>query len=577
MVEISNLLVWFESFIQTFLKNISLEQSILISISIIIIVAAIFAFIFKSFKQELIPAFIFAGILLGPLLLGVIKDQNLINGFAEIGIVFLLFIVGLEMSFKKLKETIGTSFLAGFIQVLVVSALAFVVLILFKFSNLEAIILGVAIAFSSTVVVTKILADKGELNTLHARFIIGIMLAQDILAIFFLAFLTKNISFIFALAIILKLALLVVVAIFFHLKISKPLIRKAASSQELLLLVSIAFLFFFTVLSSILGISIAIGAFIAGILLGNTQFKQEIEIRIKPLRDFFLIMFFIAIGMWLTNISKEIILPTLAVVAVLILFEPLVTALILRLRGYKTRTCVSIGMSFAQLSEFTLIICLSALTLGLISQKAFDVIILGTIVTIILTPYTMKLDNIFSKVFGFLNLIKVPIREKIGHESKHQKTVLLVGCHRAGTLILRSLEKYKKKVFVIDFNPDIIGGLSKKKIDCLYGDAINSEILNKINFSDLKVIISTIPKKEDNQILIKNIKQMNPKIFIAVTAEKIHGAIDLYEMGADYVIVPSVISGEKAGELILNLSKKDFKKYKQEQIEFLKKLHHYLY
>jgi Kef-type K+ transport system membrane component KefB len=574
---IGNIISYAVSSLSNLSKDLSGQQTILFSISIIIVVAAVFALIFKVFKQELIPAFIIAGVILGPLCLGIINDKTLISGFAEIGIVFLLFVVGLEMNLKKLKETIGTSFVVGLIQVVIVALFSFLLLTLLKFSSLESIILGITIAFSSTVIVTKILADSGQLNTLHARFIIGILLTQDIIAILFLAFLSKQLTSAFVIITLIKLVLLVSLAVLFNLKIIKPVMQKAASSQELLLIVSIAFLFLFSLLSLALGFSIAIGAFIAGIILGNTNFRQEIEARIKPLRDFFLILFFIAVGMWLTNISREILLPTAIVLVILIIFKPLISAFLLKVKGYKTRTCVNTGISLAQLSEFTLIICLSALGLGLIGQRAFDVIILSTIISFIITPYIIKLEKPFSRFFGFLSLMKTKHLEKMEYPLEGKKTVLIFGCHRMGSILLKGLDKHKEKIVVVDFNPDIIKGLMKQKIACVYGDALHKELFDKIPLQDLKIIISTIPRKDENLELIKFFKKVKPSIFVMVTAEKIHDALALYNGGADYVIVPSIVTGEQSLDMIKRLSKKEFAKIKREHIKYLEELHGFLY
>jgi Kef-type K+ transport system membrane component KefB len=556
---------------------LALEQSILVSISMVIIVAAMLAFISKLLKQEIIIAYIVAGIILGPLILGVIQDRALINGFAEIGITFLLFTAGLEMSLKKFKETIGTSMLAGTIQVIVVAGVSFLILVAFAFSRVEALWLGIAIAFSSTVVITKILVDRGELNTLHARFIIGIMLAQDIIAIIALAVLTSELTIPFIIFALLKLVLLAFLAFVINIVI-KPVVKKAASSTELLFIFSIAFLFLFVMLSHFLNLSIAIGAFIAGITLANTPFKFEIEMRTKALRDFFSVMFFVAIGMWLTNISTGLLLPLISLLFVLIIVEPFVTAFILKLRGYKSRTALDIGFSFAQLSEFTLILTLTALGIGIISSRAFDLIVLTAVISVAITPYTMKLTKPLCGTLGaVLNLIKSPLKKEICFPIKGKKTVLILGCHRMGSIYLKNLEKYKNRIIVIDNNPDIIKSLTKQKITCVYGDIINYEIFDKISLNKLKIVLSTVPKKRENLLLIKYMKRKNKNIFVAVTAEKIHDALDFYAAGADYVITPLITGAEYAIRNVIKLNKSNFKKFKKDHITYLKEIHRALY
>lgn len=570
-----NAIINFQNSFNNSISPLTLNQSILVSIAVVVIVAAVLALISKLLKQELILAYVVAGIIIGPLALGLIHDKTLINSFAEIGITFLLFTVGIEMSFKKLKETFGVAMLAGLIQVISVALVSASILIAFSFSRTDALWLGIAIAFSSTVIVTKILADKNELNTLHARFIVGIMLAQDIIAIVALAILTKEFSLSFIILTLIKIIFLVLMALLVAF-IAKGIFKKASSSVELLFIMSIAFLFLFVMLAYLLNFSIAIGAFVAGIILANTPYKLEIETRTRALRDFFSVMFFVSVGMLLTNISKDILLPLIPVLFILIIFEPLVTALVLRFKGYKTRTSLDIGFSFAQLSEFTLILTITALSLGIMTQRAFDLIVLTAIISIAITPYTMKLSKPFYNVFKFLDKIKTNTLEE-KHITEGKKTIVLFGCHRMGSIYLRNLKAHKDKLLVIDFNPEIIKSLFQQNISCIYGDASNSEFINSLPLTDVKIAISTIPKKEDNALLIKNLKAKNKDIFICVVAEKIHDALELYALGADYVMLPLITGAEHSLELIKKLNKKDFKKFKQKQISYLEEIHRTLY
>ncbi|MBM3233620.1 hypothetical protein FJZ19_00830 [Candidatus Pacearchaeota archaeon] len=551
------------------------EHSVLISISLVIIFAAFFAYLSKVLKQNFILAYVVSGIILGPLVLGIISDKNLINGFAEIGISFLLFTIGLEMGFKKLKESFSTSAIAGIIQVISVTLFCFFILLAFKFSVSEAVWIGLAISFSSTVVVTKILADKNELNTLHARFIIGIMLVQDVIAIICLAVLTKEFTLSFIALTLIKLAFLLLISFFLYFILRKTL-KKIASSTELLFIISLALLFFLVILASLLNFSITIGAFIAGIIFANTAYKLEIETRTKSLRDFFSVIFFVSVGMLLTNISRGMLMPTFFLLLVLIIFEPLITALVLRFKGYNSRISLKIGVSFAQLSEFSLILMLTALNFGVIPQNAFDIIILTTVISIAITPYTIKLDKPFSKIFGkVFDLIPKKFSREIKYITPGKKKIIIFGCHRMGSIYLQFLEKVKDRVLVVDFNPEVINSLSIKKISCIYGDINNREFIQSLPLNDAEIFISTIPDKQDNILLIRCIRNIKPDALIALTAEKIHDALEMYEKGADYVILPQVLGAEKSLEIFTKRSK--IKNFKQKHIAYLKKIHNFLY
>lgn len=557
--------------------NFSTNQSILVSIAVVVIVAAILSFLSKLLKQEFILAYILAGVIIGPLVLGLIKDPTIINGFAEIGITFLLFVVGLEMSLKRFRGRGGAIAVTGIVQIVTVTALTFFLLVALRFSRVESFWLGIAVALSSTVVVTKILLDKHEMSTLHARFIIGIMLIQDVVAIIALALLSKDLSFGFIGLALLKLAMLAGLAFLLGFVV-RPLFKKAASSHELLFIMSLAFLFLFVALAYFMNFSITIGAFIAGVMLANTPYKVEIESKTKALGDFFSVMFFVSIGMLLTSISKALLLPLIVVLLILIFFEPFITALVLRIWGYKTRTSLQTGFAFAQISEFSLILMLAALTKGIISENAFGLIVLAAVISIAITQYTIKLESPLNKIFNsFFAFLKIPVKQEQINTDFGKKTILLVGCHRMGSIFLKNLEKYKDKVLVLDFDPDITHALSKQNVSCIYGDVGNSELLNQVPAKDFKVVISTIPRKEDNLLMIRHFKKISSHIFLMVSASRIDDALELYKEGADYVLLPMIVSAEQCVSMIKDLNKKEFYKLKKEHIKYLEDMHKFLY
>lgn len=561
------------------------SQTLLISIAAIIIVAAIFAFVLRLFKQELIPAYIIAGLVIGPLVLGLVKNSSLIAALAEIGIAFLLFVAGLEISSQKLKET-SSAFIAGLVQIIVIGAATFLISLGLGFAKIEAFYLALIIAFSSTIIVVKLLADSRELNTLHARIAISILVLQDLIAIIALAILSSHYTSMFVLLAIMKLVLIALIAFFLNKTILKSIFKFASTSTELLFLVSIAFVFLFAALAYVLGLSIVIGTFIAGVALANLPYKAEIESKIKPLRDFFAIIFFVSLGTWLTSfdIGKSALIFIIFLVLV-ILAKPFLTAVIVRMFGYKTRTSILTGLGIGQISEFSLILALQALLLGVLSQATFNTIILVAIITMALTPYLLKASSLIhsksASLFGFLDNMPVN-REDIGHRTNTKKTILLFGCHRMGTIFLKALSKMKENIFVIDYNPEIIRALTKQNISCVYGDSSSTEVIEQLRMKDVNIAISTMPQIDDNMLLIKKLKYANPAIFVLVTAEKIHDALKLYQVGADYVILPHVISGEKGLDIVNDVDKfsKDknkFKKTREEHIKHLEDLHRFLY
>lgn len=575
------------SSLQKSLSTLPANQSILISIGTIIVVAALFACILKVLKQELILGYILAGLIIGPLVLGLVRNTSLISALAEIGIAFLLFVTGLEISASKLKET-RSSFFAGLIQIIVIGAATFFISRAIGFALIESFYLALIIAFSSTIVVIKLLADNNELSTLHGRIAVSILVLQDLAAVIALAVLSSSFSTSFIITALLKLLLIMLIAFFLNKTVLGPLFKFASSSTELLFLVSIAFVFLFSGLAYILNLSIVIGAFIAGLAIANLPYKLEIESKIRPLRDFFAIIFFVSLGTWLTtlDITKSI-LPFIIFLAFVIVVKPFITAAAVRIFGYKTRTSILSGISLAQISEFSLILALQGLLFGVIMQETFNMIVLIAIITMALSPYFIKASSLVygktASLFNFLDGVTIyKDKEEIGHRTKNKKGILLFGCHRMGTIFLKALNHAKENLMVIDYNPDIIRALTKQNISCIYGDSRNDEILECLSLKDVNIVISTIPDINDNILLIAKLKQANPKIFILVTAEKIHDALKLYNLGADYVILPQVISGEKGLNIVkeaekISQNKEKFAKIREEHVSYLKDLHRFLY
>jgi len=572
-------------FFQNSVSELKMSDSIIVSVAAIIIVAAVFSLILKKLKQELIPAYIIAGLIIGPLVLGFVRNSALITSLAEIGAAFLLFVAGLEISLERLKET-KKGFTAGILQIVIVAVVSFLIVLALGFAKIEAVYLALIIAFSSTILVVKLLADERELNTIHGRIAVSILIIQDIVAIIALTILSSNFSLSFVGIMLLKLVILFIIAAVLSRLVLGKLFKFASNSTELLFVVSLAFLFLFVALAYVLKISIIIGAFTAGIALANLPYRFEIESKIKPLRDFFAIIFFVSLGMWLAPFSiGKIIIPFLVLLVLTVIFKPLVVALIVRIFGYNMRTSTLTGLSLAQISEFSLILGMQGMILGILSQNTFTIVVLLAIVSMALSPYIIKNSSFLhtktTSFFSFLN--KLPsVKDDIGYRDKNKKTILLFGCHRMGTIFLKSFGKLKENVLVVDYNPEIVRALIKQNVSCIYGDSTSTEIIDMLPLKEVSVAISTIPDIQDNELLTIKIKEKNPNIFMIATAEHIHDALKLYDMGVDYVILPQVISGEKSLEIIkeaenFSKNKSRFAKMKKEHIEHLQNLHKFLY
>ena len=525
------------------------------SIGVIIVIATFFAYIARLFKQPFILAYIITGIIIGPVL-GLITNSETIATLSEIGIAFLLFIVGLEIDLKKLKNVAVVSSLGGIIQILILFTLGYIISMFFGFVNVNAVYIGLILAFSSTMVVVKLLSDKKEVDTLHGRIIIGFLLMEDFFAILALSILsTSRLSFYPIAMSLLKFMIFLFVSFVIVRFLIKKVMKFAAKSQELFFLVSVGLLFLFSLFALYLNISIIIGSFIAGVVLGNLPYNIEIKGKVKSLKDFFSTIFFVSLGLELslTDIT-DIIKPLIIFIIFITVCKPVLTMFLCSFFGYRKRPSFLTAISLAQISEFSLIIVTQGLLLGHIGQGVFSLAVIIAIVTMTITSYTISFDNklylFFSKYIGIFDRIGRKSSQLEYVPKRKDIDVILCGFNRIGYSIYRVIKKLRKRLLVIDYNPEIVRDLIKKKIPCIYGDIGDLEVVNMLNLKEIKMLISTVPDKYDNLMLIRKAKGEKKNTIIFVTASQVDDALELYDAGADYVILPHFLGGEHASVLI---------------------------
>ncbi len=550
-----------------------------IQLGIVFIIAAVATYIIRLIRQPQILAYVLVGVFISlfSVYIGIEIDSSLIQSMSTIGIAFLLFIVGIEIDIKKLKNVALVSTLGGGIQIAILFGLGYLISLLLGFLGLEAAYIGLMLAFSSTMIVMKLLSDKRELNTLHGRIIVGILLLEDIVAIFALSILgsINGVSLnLFGLAFVKFLSLFAIA--FLCSKFLFPRIFKfAAKHQELLLISSLAVCFIFSLAFHYVGFSIAIGAFIAGVTLGNLDCNFEIIGKVKSLRDFFALLFFVSLGMGLSlTILKKLIWPLIIFVFFVILFKPFLTMLICSLFKYTKKPSFLTATSLAQMGEFSLIIATQGLLLNHISQDTFSLIVMIALISITTTSYLIKYSDWFYKIMDKpMKIFELFVDKGVEYSPTEAKPrIILCGHNRIGYSILNSLKKSKKSTLIIDYNPEIIDRLSKQGYHCIYGDVTDEEIVSKMNLKYITMLISTVPGLKDNLQLIKRVRKINTRAKIIVTASEIEDALKMYAAGADYVIMPHFLGGERASKLISEArkNKKKLRKEKNYQIKHLK-------
>ncbi|MBW2990461.1 cation:proton antiporter [Candidatus Woesearchaeota archaeon] len=553
-------------------------ENIFLDIGIIIIIAGSGAYIARALRQPLIPAYIIVGIILGPVL-GVFTDKTIITPLAEIGIAFLLFSVGLELNLKKLRDVGKVATIGALLHMGLLFGVSYAAFKLLKYNDLTSVYIGLILMFSSTFVLVKLLSDKNSLDTLHGRIIIGMLLMQDIVAIIALGMLNSigqpmlsSVLWMFIQGFLVFLIGLAMARIVFT-----SVFKFAARHEELLFLLSIMIMFFFAIIYSLIGFSIIIGAFIAGLLLGSLPYNLEIIGQVKGIKDFFAVIFFVSIGLELIPVSiSKIALPLGVMLGITLILLPIMTLFLLGLFGYKKRTAFLTSISLAQISEFSLIIVAIGFNSGHISAEIFSLTILVAIITIGLTSYIIKFDDKLYQWFGrklvFFDKLSKHNKELISYlEEGAQHKVVLVGYDRIGYSILQKLNMLKKNVVVIDLNPDMIKHLIKKKVPCIYGDIGDVEIIKRLRLEEAELVISTVPSHQDSMLFIKKVRELNPEATIIVTSYDAEDALELYKKGADYVVVPHFLGGEHIS-LILEELTTDLNKLLKIKINHMKAL-----
>ncbi len=533
-------------------------QGVFIEIGVIIIIATLIGYFARILRQPIIPAYIITGMIIGPFGLGLISDVDLIKILAEIGIAFLLFVVGLELDFKRLRDIGYVASVGGTIRMIVLFSLGFVLAMSFGvFSSVESTYIGLIVAFSSTMIVIKILSDNKELETLHGRIVIGVLLMEDLLAILVLSFITTSNGFsaIFILFSILKTILIFIVTIFASRFIFPIIFRHGAKSKEILFLLSITVCFLFSIVINMLGFSIVIGAFLAGVALANLPYNYEIISLVKPIRDFFATLFFVSLGMELMfNTNGGLLIPLIVLIGFIVIFKPILTIMICKAFGYARRTSFLSALSLAQISEFSLIIVGQGILVGHISGRIAFITVVLAVVTMSISTYYIHYDNVLYRIFSrplkIFDLIGLGHRELEYKPEKKEYNYIVIGYDRIGYSIVKKIQKMKKSMVVVDFNPEIIHKLIRKKIPCLYGDIGDLEIIDQLDFKNAKVIVSTIADMKENLLLIKKAKYVNNKILTFLTAQSVDEALEFYDQGADYVILPHFLGGEMVSLLI---------------------------
>jgi len=557
-------------------------STLLFQLAGIVIISAGFGIIMKILRQPTLIAYLLSGILIG--YLGIINPTNeeVFRLFADLGIIFLLFLIGLEINYDSLRIISKPAVILGIGQIVFTFIGGFFISKFLGFNNLASAYISIALTFSSTIIIVKLLSEKKDISSFYGKLSVGFLLVQDLVAILILIFLSGiekgvvNQNIIVGKTILTILKGLIIFGLILYLgkKVMPYIFDRVAQSQELLFLTSLAWLFLMVSFVKKIGLSIEIAGFLAGLALANSSENFQIASKLKPLRDFFIMIFFIVLG---TSLAlSNIIHLNLKAVVIFSLFvligNPLIVLILMGILGYKKRTSFLTGLTVAQISEFSLILVLLGQKLGHLDESVVKTVVGVGILTIGISTYLILYsDEIFRRLSRYLSIFE---RKRVFEDKdfmvEYKKPIILIGAHRTGQSI--ALNVPPKNLLVIDFDPNIISFLKKHNIDYIFGDIADPDVLEKANIPQAKIIISTSPDFNDNMTLLEEvnkIKENKPKIILRAETEK--DALILYEKGADYVLLPNFTAGQYLGKtLAIDPEIKILDQLKKQDLAFLK-------
>jgi Kef-type K+ transport system membrane component KefB/Trk K+ transport system NAD-binding subunit len=542
-------------------------QDLLSAISISIIAAAFLALLARSVKQPLILGYILGGALLGPNVgLGVVTDEASIELISEIGLILLLFIIGLELSIPRLLQTGRTIIVSGLLQFplcVVLAWFAVAPIAAVTGGPFDRLYLGITLSLSSTLIVVKLLSDKFEMGTLGGRITLGVLIFQDVWAIAFLA-LQPNLSSLKAAPLLGSLAAgagLVAAAAALSRWVLPRLYRAIAKSPEMVLVASMAWCFLVAGTAGALGLSKEMGALIAGMTIASFPYGTEVIGRLAGVRDFFVTLFFVALGLKVPAPSFQLIL--LACVVALFVVASRFLSIFTIFAGLRldARTAGVVAINLSQISEFSLVIVTLGTGYGQVSKGVGSLVLYTLLLMSITSTYTTLFNHeIATRVARALEMTGIPRwfgagRGEADASDAHgdgDHDLFLLGVSREGLAFLQHLERtrpmMKNRIVAIDFNPETLERLRAAGVEAHYGDISNPETLQHAGIERAAVVVSSISdwflKGIDNGRLLRWARSLAPNARVIVTADTLMGAARLYNEGADYVLLPSALSAE---------------------------------
>ncbi|MCV2884482.1 cation:proton antiporter [Aestuariibacter sp. AA17] len=534
-------------------------------------ITALFAFVGQLLRQPVIVSFIAVGVVVGPSVLDIVHSDDSIALLSQLGIAILLFLVGLKLDLSLIRSLGKVAVATGLGQVIFTSVIGLGICLLLDFDFLTSVYVGVALTFSSTIIIVKMLSDKREVDALHGRIAIGFLIVQDIVVVIAMVVLSamgigesaeqglwQRLG-----EILLSAMLMLVVTLLFVRFWANNLIRRVARSSEQLLIFAVALAAIFASIGHVLGFSKELGGLLAGVALASTPYREAIITRLASLRDFLLLFFFISLGSQLDlSILGEQMLPAVILSLFVLIGNPLIVMIIMGLMGYRSRTGFLAGLTVAQISEFSLIFIAMGISIGHLQNEALGLVTLVGLVTIALSVYMISHSHrLYERLSPWFKIFELSSRnreiEQPSLQKGHTAEILVCGAGHYGTQVLEHLIAQNRHVGVIDFNPEIYHHWLAQDIPSFFGDISDVEFLSHLPLRDAKWFIATLPRdalgsrfEDPRRQMIENLRNygFTGRIAIAINNEK--DAEKLRELGVDVILTPYRDAAVQAARII---------------------------
>ena len=545
-----------------------LFDSVFYEIAALLALSALFGFIALVLKQPLIIAFVAAGILAGPTWLRLITAGEALELLASMGIALLLFVVGLRLDLQVIRTLGRVSVLTGVGQMFFVSSIGFAVCQMLGFSTVHALYVAVALTFSSTIIVVKLLSDQREIDALHGRIAVGVLIVQDIAVILVMIVLSafgdadgERTPMVQGLVVMGKAALVIGVIGLLMRFVLPPLVQLLARSQELLVLAAVAWALALAAGGDALGFSKEVGAFLAGVSLASTPFRDALSARLASLRDFLLLFFFLSLG---ASLDLSVAGAGFGVAIVLSLFvlvgKPVTVMVIMGILGYRKRVAFLTGISLAQISEFSLILGALGVELGHLDAETFSVITLVGLITITLSSYLILYSHpIYERLAPILRFMerKAPHQERESEGADDVWDCIVFGLGRYGSALAWNLEQSGLRVLGVDFDPEAVTAWRRQGRYARYGDGEDPEFAATLPLETSACVVSTAPRLATNLTLVQALRQRGYPGVIALTTHHQEDVAALERAGANVVLRPFFDAADRAAQSLVEISRGD--------------------